>query len=196
MIGDALRRALSAQIFARHGRGEHLYAILDGARDPSLHVAARATGMPARCLFAGASTPPLAEVAPYLVQLHPVHPFAEELLTHGWGKSWGVYAASAASIDEVERHLCRSLRVRRGDGRKAVFRFYDPRVLRAHLPACNADALDRLFGPISAFFVEAERPTTLLCFQRAAGSFAMAKIPVGPRETEAASAVAPAPGGE
>jgi hypothetical protein len=185
---DAARfHALAGQLFARHHRGEHLYAVLDGARDPSIHVSVRTTGMPARCLYAGGA---LQHVAPYLVQLHPVHAFTEELLTTAWGKSWGVFAASTASLEEMRRHLRRFLRAELEDGRKVVFRYYDPRVLRVYLPTCTRGELEQLFGPISAFFVEAEHPATLLAFERVAGSFAMAKIPLPEKRAAAESRAA------
>ncbi len=39
-------------------------------------------------------------------------------------------------------------------GRILVFRFYDPRVLRAYLPTCTAEEIAQFFGPISHFAAE------------------------------------------
>jgi NAD-dependent SIR2 family protein deacetylase len=41
-------------------------------------------------------------------------------------------------------------------GRRAYFRFYDPRIFRAVLPVCTPPEVAQLFGPIHRFLVESE----------------------------------------
>jgi hypothetical protein len=54
------------------------------------------------------------------------------------------------------------------DQRTVLFRYYDPRVLRSFLPACNAAELRAFFGPVQSFIVEGETPETGVSFSLAA----------------------------
>jgi hypothetical protein len=46
-----------------------------------------------------------------------------------------------------------------------VFRYYDPRVLRAYLPTCSIGELRTVFGPIECFWMEDKSPGTALEFR-------------------------------
>lgn len=161
------------EILAQEGAcaGGALFAVLDGARDPRVHRAALASGVPWACLYAGQLAQPLVEVAPYLVKLLPDHPFTEELLSEGWGQSWGIFLAARASLEELRRHLRRFLRVKTEDDQTLLFRFYDPRVLRVYLPTCTAGELSTFFGPVGAFAMESEAPQKLVSFRRSGAGF-------------------------
>lgn len=130
------------------------YAILDGARDPRIFDMAVTGGAPYECLYAGNLPYELAEVAPYLVRLRSDDPLTGELLDACWGDSWGVFLHSRAPLETLRRHFRRFLRVQTEDGRKLVFRYYDPRVLRVYLPTCTETELDTFFGPVDRFLVE------------------------------------------
>jgi hypothetical protein len=54
-------------------------------------------------------------------------------------------------------------------GKLLYFRPYDPRVLRIFLPTCDAEQLEFMFGPIEAYFAEAEDPAQALRFSLDAG---------------------------
>ena len=41
-------------------------------------------------------------------------------------------------------------------GKRMIFRFYDPRVMRIFIPTCDAEQRTEFFGNIQHFFVEAE----------------------------------------
>lgn len=151
-----------AALFARMWRGDFpplplaLYAIVDGARSPSLvRLIARST-LAHACLYDGPLSRARRESAPHLVALHPHAPAAHALLERGWGRSALVGLLAGPDLAHTRRHLRRFLRVRDGLGRRLLFRFYDPRVLRVYLPTCRADELTLLFGPIHSFFVEDE----------------------------------------
>ena len=47
---------------------------------------------------------------------------------------------------------------------RLIFRWYDPRVLRAYLPTCNTEELRTVFGNVNAFVVEGADPGTALQF--------------------------------
>ncbi len=133
------------------------YAALDGAANPDLLDHLYADPRPEFiCLYRGELAPDIAEVAPYLVLLKLGHPFTDWLLTEGWGKHWGIFALAKTSLKALRTHFRRFLMVRDPEGKQVYFRFYDPRVLQAFLPTCNAEELGFLFGPVSCFWCEAE----------------------------------------
>jgi hypothetical protein len=107
-----------------------LFAVLDPARNKAIHPALTATDLDYRCLYRGVLPTALEKVAPYLVQLPVNTGFLDYLVRRGWGDSWGLYITSTSTLDQLRRHLRRFLRVKDEDGRKLVFRYYDPRVMR------------------------------------------------------------------
>jgi hypothetical protein len=137
------------------------------------------------CLYRGELAPDLAQVAPYLVQLAPQADFTNWVLTQGWGKHWGVFAATAGDLAAMRGHLRRFLMVYDPKGKPVYFRFYDPRVLRVFLPTCNGEQLAEFFGPVTSFVMEGEEPETILTFGRTGGALAkheerVAPAPAGP----------------
>lgn len=141
-----------------------LYAVLDGARSKRIHPLLMESGAECACLFRGELSPRLLAAAPWLVRLDPDSALFNTLLTEGWGESWGVFLAATAPLEAMRRHLRGFLRVKDEDGRKLLFRWYDPRVLRLYLPVTNE--ADRLVitGPIRRFVMEAEDPSTAIAF--------------------------------
>jgi hypothetical protein len=65
------------------------------------------------------------------------------------------------------------LRVRTASGRALQFRYYDPRVLRAHLMACDGAALTALFGPLASLAMEDEDPRAMLVYTRGGASYGL-----------------------
>ena len=117
----------------------------------------RASGLEHACLYAGTLAPALQAAAPYLVHLTPGAGFTAELIDAGWGQSWGIITIvppQTVTLQRQRRHFRTLLRVRDTRGRILVFRFYDPRVLRAYLPTCTAEEIAQFFGPISHFAAE------------------------------------------
>jgi hypothetical protein len=141
-----------------------VFALLDAARDPSILNLLRPAGEVFRSLYEGADGELLAEFAPHLVALPARSKLLETLAQAGWGKSWGVYVSTDQSFEEVRRHFRRFLLVRNERGEELYFRYYDPRVLRVYLPTLLPAEAQQFFGPVRHFWVEAEKPTTLLRF--------------------------------
>lgn len=155
-----LADAALALLEARLAPGARLYAVLDGARHPRLRAEVARSGAPARCLFHG--VPPEVEaVSPWLVDVTEQHELRSWLVELGLGRAWGVWAVSAADLTELERHLRQFLRVRREDGTRLLFRYYDPRVLRVYLPTCTPEELAAFFGPIQALWLDDRDPDAL-----------------------------------
>lgn len=150
---DRVREAL----WPSEGRaGWSVYAVLDGARSARIHRDVAESGLPHACLYAGPLPAPMVEVAPYLVKLTPDAPFTRALLADGWGASFGIFILANAMLEELRRHFRRLLKVRDEAGQVLLFRFYDPRVMRAYLPTCNPSELGQVFGPVGMFVVEGE----------------------------------------
>jgi hypothetical protein len=59
--------------------------------------------------------------------------------------------------------------VRLPDGVELFSRFYDPRFFRAFLNSCTAAEAERFFGPVSSYFIEAEKPEIVLQFTLTTG---------------------------
>jgi len=132
------------------------WVILDGARDERIVRAVEGTNLEKCCLYAGNISPQFREVAPYLVRFDRGDKFTEYVLEHGWGEAWGVLFSSQASMDTLRKHFRKFLRVTDEAGRRLLFRYYDPRVLRIYLPTCNNEELTTIFSPLERFVVEAE----------------------------------------
>jgi hypothetical protein len=147
----------------------HTFAVLDGASVPELLEKIHTLEPKCECLYMGELEPDMMEVAPYLVQLEPESEFTNWVMTAGWGKHWGIFAQTPADFRELRQHFRRFLIVYNAEGRPLMFRYYDPRVLRAHLPNCKVDELTALFGPVTSYVVEDEDPNRGLKFSVDAG---------------------------
>lgn len=135
-------------------RGAPLWGVFDCAQDERLAFWIRAGDAPWACLYAGQIPDELVEVAPHLVRLRSPHPGTLRLFEHGWTRSWGMFFTSNAPMADLRRHLRRYLRVATEDGRRLLFRFYDPRVLRLYLPTCTPGELEAFFGPMEKILLE------------------------------------------
>ena len=134
--------------------GDPLFALLDAARDPGVLAALQDGGQPYESLYEGAEADNLADYGPFLVSLDGGDGMLQRLVEHGWGQSWGVYLASPADFAALRDHFRRYVRVEIAGDVTALFRFYDPRVLREVLACWSAAELHAFFGPVSCFAVE------------------------------------------
>lgn len=147
-----------------------LFVMLDGARAGDFFVRLLSRdGAQVRSLYDSREGDELRGVAPHLVVVGQGSVLLERLVEEGWGHAWGLYLSSDRPLDEVLKHLQNFVKVKTEDEEVLYFRFYDPRVLRVFLPTCTPEQLKEFFGPISAFWVEAEDPNTCLVFRRDKG---------------------------
>jgi hypothetical protein len=149
-----------------------VFAIVDGARDERIYAAVRGTLLFKDCLYSGDLPPQLQATAPYLIQLEREDRFTRFLIEKGWGHSWATFLRTETGIKQLRRHLREFLRVRDQAGRRLIFRYYDPRVLRVYLPTCWPAELNTFFGPVSAFLTEGERLGEVLEFRNERGTLA------------------------
>src|SRR5215471_10933535 len=156
---------------------QHLFAVLDSAREPCIPVELRRKGAEFSSLYRGEPEESLSSVAPYLARVDPQCELMRWLLTNGWGNSWGIFLVSSASLEALRRHFRRFLLVRDGAGNELYFRFYDPRVLRTFLPTCTGAETKRFFGPVGIYLTEAENGEAVSFFsRRTAGTIRVAEL--------------------
>ena len=159
----ALRQQVERALWpggAAAGTGS-VWAVLDLARDRRIHAALLESRLEFLCLYSGRLPRELELAAPHMVELLPGHRLLDRLFDAGWGRSWGIFVA----IDDptlLRRHLRKFLRVQDESGRRMLFRYYDPRVLRSFLPTCTGDELRSFFGPVQRFLAEAPEGQALL----------------------------------
>jgi hypothetical protein len=143
-----------------------ILAVVDGARDRAIPGMIRASGFQHQSLYEGEAGEELAPFGPYLVALPAERGAIERWNREIWGKSYGVYLSCALPFDAVRKHLRRFIIVELESGRRAYFRFYDPRVLRTFLPGCTYEEWTQFFGPIDEYFMESEDTEAVLRFRR------------------------------
>jgi hypothetical protein len=96
--------------------------------------------------------------SPYLVTLPPRARLLDVVVKDGWGRGWGFCFTSSAEFDELRLHWRSYVMLRSERGREITFRFWDPRVMRAILPAMPPAEAREFLGPVSRVIVEGDRP--------------------------------------
>ncbi len=116
--------------------------------------------------------------APYMISLQADDSFTRFLIDEGWGRSWGVFLRTEMGMKQLRRH-CRGLLTARDErGGLMLFRWYDPRVLRAYLPTCRPAELEAVFGPVDEYVMENEDPGELIGFRRDGARLAARPVPL------------------
>jgi hypothetical protein len=134
-------------------RGE-LFALLDSCDEPSVpQRCLSGKAAPARSLYRGKSQDEYWHIAPYLssVSKDELKWIASDL----WSAPWGCFVVSKSGMDALYDHFRRFLQVQGTDGKFYLFRFYDPRVLRAFLQSSSPSELQQFYGPVTMFGVAA-----------------------------------------
>jgi hypothetical protein len=139
------------------------YVVIDAAQDAELPAQAVKMGLRTRSLYAGRLGALLDHVAPHLAALELSSAFATHLLER-WELPCGILLQSRAPFEELRKHLRQFLMVRDEGGTRYRFRFYDPRVLRAFLPACTADEAREFFGPVERLYCASRDGSSVLAF--------------------------------
>lgn len=158
------------------GDDERAFAIFDAARDDAVHPLVTRSGRPHRCLYIGDIAPVLARAAPWIVNLSRNDKGSRELLQRAWGESWGIFLRSSAGLPTLHDHFRRFLRVQDERGAKMLFRYYDPRVMRAYLPTCTPAELAYVFGPVEAYVIEGESPESVGEYRFTKGALARSEV--------------------
>ncbi len=166
-----------------------LYGVFDAAASDEVLPGLAGSREPFLSLFEERGEPVLASVAPHLIHLDPDRPWARNVLDTGWGSAWSIYVEAATDLEGVRSQLRRLLMAQLPDGRKVMFRFYDPRVLSVYLPTCLPAELAAFFGPLLAFYAYREDEDLVDVFTRGAdGRLVTESRPVQPRQRPEARA--------
>ena len=149
-----------------------VFTIADGAQDKRIYGAVDASRQERCCLYSierrwgGQDLPwQLLMTGPYLVELDPEEDFTRFVLRNGWDRHWGIFFRSDTGMQKVRRHFRDLLTVRDDKGRRLMFRYYDPRVLRAYLPTCLPGELRTIFGPVDVYLVPGDDPETVIIYR-------------------------------
>lgn len=191
--------ALHAFIQTRRVEDEHLFGVVDAARDSDLAFEGHMRfGWRQPWLFDENTAPQMKDVAPYLVPIafEPEWPYEGcaylDLWAEHLGSAAGILLLTDAGVDEVREHLCAIFCNRAGQEEEPGYlRFYDPRVLRKLLPGYAPEEAKAFFGPIRMMLVEAESPNSLLVCRVEQDALQMDEEPIPPLEQEEEEFVEP-----
>lgn len=142
---------LQALLFPQGAASPSVWAVLDGARSSQVHRVLLASRLEVRSLFEAPVAHAVARAGPQLVELPFGHRLLADWLEHAWHDHWGVLLRSDDPT-AVRHHLRKLLKVQGLGPRPVLFRFYDPRVLRAFLPQAEAAQWPSFFGPVQTWF--------------------------------------------
>ena len=122
----------------------YLFAVLDATGHPGVPEKAGQLGELAVSLFQGVEEEKHWDVAPYLFHVNQeTLRWIQETL---WNEPWGVFVMSRSNLEDLRQHFRRFLLVELPDGERWYFRYYDPRILKVYLPACDEKELRQVFG--------------------------------------------------
>ena len=168
------------------------YAVVDPDFCPQIGPMIEQHGVEHAALLGRQVVPDSLRRSPRLVKLEPSSPFSDWLLS-GWGRSWGIYAVSRASMDTLREHFRSLLMVLDPAGTLLFFRYYDPRVFGVYLPTVNEQETDAVFGPVDSYLFEEEDTHAILRFSRKKKLLTVDRIDLiaGPAAPHAVSASLP-----
>jgi hypothetical protein len=153
----------SALLNVLYREGEAVYAVLDAARDARIPAFLDASGE--RYARLDEENP----ASPFLVLLPAQSRLLDVLVKDGWNHGWGFYLAAAAGFEITLQQWRPFVTLYNRSGQAVTFRFWDPRVLRAILPAMPSAEAASFFGPISRLVVEGDKPEVAVEFTLAPG---------------------------
>ena len=141
------------------GSKPNVFMVLDCARDKRIEPLINNSNLEQSCLYAGKLSYALKRAAPHIVKLSQNSNFTREILTLGWGKSWGIFllANQATSMKTVRANCRRLAKVKSVSGKNLVFRYYDPRVIRLMLPVCSHHEVDCILGDSISLVIEQKK---------------------------------------
>ncbi len=137
------------------------FIILDAARMDGLIFKAKELNERHRCLYEGDSEKFLGTVAPWMFQLERDSEFSDWILREDLHEKWGIVIIKSQDPETLYNHLRKFLIIHTQQEKELYFSYYDPRVLQAFLPTCDAEHLLEFFGPVQSFIVEDDEGSML-----------------------------------
>jgi hypothetical protein len=134
----------------RLAEGGTVYALLDACDEPRIPAYCRALpAARAACLFEGQGLRDFWHVAPYLIQTSAAD--VDWIRRNLWNTPWGYFVLARTELMTLRAHYRTYLRFQRQDGTVMLFRFYDPRVIKALLAGWARDQVQQFYGPAKGF---------------------------------------------
>jgi hypothetical protein len=145
----------------RESASGRLYAVIDSCDEASVPKKVAEVG-PERAvsLYRGGAEEQYAMVAPYLFKVD--ESVFDWIANQLWASPWGIFASAHATIETLRTHFRHFLTVKGADGKKYLFRFYDPRILPGFLTSCKEAELREFYGPVRAYGAKADNGVSLL----------------------------------
>ena len=170
-MSDTDRASLKTRLEDRlFGSAGFPFAILDGARHLDTLAMLEESGVPHLCLYTGRLDPEVAVTAPYLVELREEDDLFDRLFDEGWGDSRGIFLLAEQKLRALRLHLKTLAYAEMPDGEVVLFRFYDPRALRAFMPVATPEQRAAMFGEaVDAFLLEDETGEEIVTYENVAG---------------------------
>jgi len=156
-------KSQSVLLNALYRDGEPVYAVVDAVRDARIPAFLDASGE--RYARVDDEKPD----SPFLVLLPHQSRLLDVLIKDGWNHGWEFFFAAPIEIEQALWHWRTFVTLHNRDGQAVTFRFWDPRVLRAVVPAMTPQEAAAFFGPISRLIVEGDKPGLAVEFTRASG---------------------------
>jgi hypothetical protein len=175
------------------GHRPDIWAIVDAAQDQQVYWTLTNSFLPHSCLFAGALPQALEMAAPYLVQLDPEDKLTA-YLAKNLSRNLAIFLQTDASLRDLRHHLRTFLTVKDPAGKRMLFRYYDPRVLRVYLPTCSSNELQTVYGPVTSFWTVSETPDSVTQFEYRGKGLKVTPLALGKEELgeELAPVIVPA----
>jgi pSer/pThr/pTyr-binding forkhead associated (FHA) protein len=151
-------RTQSLVLNALYRESETVYAVLDAIRDARIPAFLDASGE--KYARIDEQNP----ASPFLVLVPPQSRLLDVLIKDGWNHGWGFYFAASITFDNALWHWRTFVTLHNRNGQPVTFRFWDPRVLRAVVPAMTPEEAAGFFGLISRFVVEGDKPEVAVEF--------------------------------
>lgn len=149
----------------RPATNERLYGIVDAAQDRELAFEAKCIfNQPFDSLLEGAAAAALADVAPYLVGIDLKSEYLERWHAR-FGKNCGILLLSKLNFQELLVAMRRLLHISDENGRKFLFRFYDPRVFAAYVESCDREERCELNSYVSTVIFQ-EGGSSYRCIEK------------------------------
>jgi hypothetical protein len=150
--------AQSVLLSTLYRESQAVYAVLDAVRDARIPAFLDASGE--RFARVDEENP----ASPFLVLLPPQSRLLDVLIKDGWNHGWGFYLAAAVDFDNTLQHWRPFVTLHNRSGQAVTFRFWEPRVLRAIVPAMPLAEAAAFFGPISRLVAEGDKPEVAVEF--------------------------------
>jgi hypothetical protein len=130
------------------GSDTKLYGLIDAAADRTLYerLLSEPVASTVTCLFEGDPALRYRNVAPYLITINKASPISHDWLNGEWTNHWGIWLSTEQPLSLLKAHLKKFLFVQTPRSQKALFRFYDPRVLGQVMPIMTPGQRGDIFG--------------------------------------------------